>query len=74
MCVFQDNLSSTTFLREDFRNLLILSTKPFAHGAVTATKRCLILREDIKSENSEEVKAVPLSETKNEGLPRSLKI
>lgn len=61
------------FLREDLRNLLIPSTNPLAHGEATATNLCLILLVLVKSENSREVNAVPLSETISLGGPNICK-
>lgn len=46
---------------------------PFDHGAATATSLCLIFLLPTKLANSVEVKAVPLSETISEGLPKLLK-
>lgn len=51
-----------------------LSTSPFAHGAATATFRCLMFKESRKSMNSLTVKAVLLSVITSLGLLNVLKI
>lgn len=72
-CKFQSCMLSIILRKEDLRNLFTRSTKPFAHGAATAIKRCetcLSFRNEV---NSCEVKAVPLSETRTYGFPNTSK-
>jgi len=71
---FQSVSVLDNFARRFLRNLFTRSTIPLAHGAATATNRCLIKASVTNSVNSQEEKAVPLSVTIVVGLPYSQKM